>query len=326
MLSSFFLPNSSFMKPRLLLLLACFITGALPARAAVNFRTQIWPLLAKSCIDCHRAPHKDPAGKLVEPKGRLRLDGAALIMKGGADGEAVTPRDPDKSTIYARILLPPDHEDVMPPKGKGKALSFDESELSKQWIIEGANFGDWVGAADAGGATAAVKKPTKGADPLATGAGPAPAAAQDAIRRLGALVTPVSTGSPLLRVEWVSGASLVTDKEVTALTSIGSNISELDLSDTKITDEALATLSKFPRLTWLNLNSTAVTDAGIAHLKGLTHLTSLNLHSTNISDTALPSLAPLRKLRQVFLWKTRVTPAEATKFAKSIPDLKITLD
>jgi Planctomycete cytochrome C len=295
------------------------------AGAAVNFRTQLWTIMVKNCVDCHRAPHNDTSGKLVEPKGRLRLDGASHIMKGGSEGDAVVAGDPDKSSIYQRILLPPDHEDVMPPKGKGKLLTFDESELLKQWIIEGAKFGDWIGAAD-GGPVAAVKKPVKTADPLAAGAGPATPAAQDAIRKLGALVTPIAADSPLLRVEWVSGASMVTDKEIALITSIGGNVGELDLSDTKLTDAALATIGKFPRLTWLNLSNTAVTDAGIAHLKGLTHLSYLNLHSTGVTDTALASLAPCRKLRQVYLWKTSVTPAAATKFAKSIPDLKTILE
>ena len=312
------------MKPALPALL--LLAAALPSGAAVNFRTQVWPILSKQCVDCHRAPYKDTAGKIANPKGGLRLDGAGPIMKGGTDGDAVVAGDPDKSSIYQRILLPPDHEDVMPPKGKGKLLSFDESELIKQWIIEGAGFGDWVGTADGGGVAAAKKPAAKTVDPLSAGAGPAPAAAQDAIRKLGALVTPVMADSPLLRVEWVSGASMVTDKEITALIQIGGNIFELDLSDTKITDEALTTIGKFPRLAWLNLNHTAVTDAGIAHLKTLTNLSYLNLHSTNVSDAALASLTPLRKLRQVYLWKTRVTPANATKFAKTIPDLKVTLE
>lgn len=305
-----------------------WLVVASPAPAAVNFRTQVWPLLAKSCVDCHRAPHKDAAGKLVEPKGRLRLDGAAFILKGGAEGDAVVAGDPDKSSIYQRILLPPGHEDVMPPKDKGKMLSFDETELIKQWIIEGASFGDWTGAQDAGAAaTAGARKPAgKAADPLATGAGPATEAAKDAVRKLGALVTPVAVDSPLLRVEWVSGAGMVTDQEIKALLPLGANVSELDLSDTKITDEALAIVGRFPRLTWLNLNNTAVTDAGVAQLKPLIHLTWLNLHSTNVSDSALPALAPLRKLRHVFLWKTRVTAPEAAKFAKSIPELQVILD
>ncbi len=308
------------------LLPVLLLATVLPASAAVNFRTQVWPLLAKSCVDCHRAPHKDSSGKLVEAKGRLRLDGAGLIMKGGSEGDAVVAGDPDKSSVYQRILLPPDHEDVMPPKGKGKLLSFDESELIKQWIIEGANFGDWKGADDGSTAAAGKKPATKAVDPLSAGATTASEPAKQAIRKLGALVNPVTNDSPLLRVEWVSGASLVTDKEVAQLATIAGSISELDLSDTKITDEALVVIGKLPRLTWLNLNNTAVTDAGIAHLKGLTHLSYLNLHSTNVSDTALISLAPLRKLREVYLWKTRVTPGEAAKFAKSIPDLTVTLD
>ncbi len=61
-------------------------------------------------------------------------------------------------------------------------------------------------------------------------------------------------------------------------------------------------------------------------MKTLTNLSYLNLHSTNVSDAALTSLAPLRKLRQVYLWKTRVTPSQAATFAKSIPDLKVTID
>ncbi|MDB6070767.1 MAG: hypothetical protein JWL81_1938 [Verrucomicrobiales bacterium] len=309
-----------------LLLPILVLSATLPAGAAVNFRTQVWPILAKSCVDCHRAPHKDSAGKIVEPKGRLRLDGASLIMKGGSEGDAVVSGDPDKSSVYQRILLPPDHEDVMPPKDKGKLLTFDESELLKQWIIEGANFGDWKGAEDASASATAKKAPTKAADPMSSGAGPAPAAALEAVRKLGARVSTVVTDSPLVRVEWVSGASAVTDKEVAALIPIGGNITELDLSDTKITDEALATIAKFPRLVWLNLNNTAVTDAGVAHLKSLTNLSYLNLHSTNVSDTALTSLTPLRKLRQVYLWKTRVTDGAATKFAKSIPDLRVTME
>jgi hypothetical protein len=78
------------MKPlSLLLLLASFCASAFPARAAVNFRTQLWPIFAKNCVDCHRAPYKDPAGKVIEPKGRLRLDGAGHSVvreRPGRDG------------------------------------------------------------------------------------------------------------------------------------------------------------------------------------------------------------------------------------------------
>lgn len=304
------------------ILLLCFSAGSAPA--AVNFRTQIWPVLSKNCVECHRAPHKDNTGKLIEPKGKLRLDGAGGILKGGNDGDAVVAGNPDKSSIYQRILLPLGHEDAMPPKGKGKPLSFNESELIKQWIIDGADFGDWKGADS--GPVAVAKTAPKIVDPLATGATVAPEAAIAKISSIGALVTPIVKGSPLLRIEWISGAGAVTDKEIDTLAAIAGNVGELDLGNTKITDGALTTVSKFPRLTWLKLNNTAVTDAGIAHLTGLVNLNYLNLHSTNVSDNALTSLSGLRKLRQVYVWKTRVTPAKAASFAKSIPDLSVQLE
>jgi hypothetical protein len=90
-----------------LTLSALLLLAVLPAGAAVNFRTQVWPILAKSCVDCHRAPHKDSAGKMVEPKGRLRLDGAGSIMKGGADGDAVVFQFTDIFRVFAEQLANP---------------------------------------------------------------------------------------------------------------------------------------------------------------------------------------------------------------------------
>ena len=161
---------------------------------------------------------------------------------------------------------------------------------------------------------------------MAAGAKVAPAEAIKQIEALGALIGPVETGSPLLAVEWVSGAGQITDEQVAKLLPLAANITDLNLSDTKITDEALKVIAKFTRLTRLNLSNTAVTDAGIAHLKPLANLSYLNLHSTDVSDTALTSLTGLRKLRNVYLWKTRVTPDTAGKFQKSIPELSVEME
>jgi hypothetical protein len=301
--------------------------GAAPSHAVeVDFAKQVLPIINASCIECHKAPTKDPAGKVTNPKGGLRLDGASFMIKGGSGGAAVEPGNPDNSQLYTRMLLPPDHEDVMPPKGKGKAVGFDETELIKQWIIEGAKFGAWKGA---DGAAAVVARPgaaKKAADPLAAGVAEAPAEALSAIAKLGGVVGPVSAESKLIRVEWVSAPSSITDKEAANLRSLAANITELDFSDTKITDETLKLVGTFTRLTRLNLANTAVTDAGIAHLKGLVYLDTLNVHGTSLSDESLVTLANLKKLRHVFLWKTRVTPPAATKLQKSITGLSVSLE
>jgi Leucine-rich repeat (LRR) protein len=50
------------------------------------------------------------------------------------------------------------------------------------------------------------------------------------------------------------------------------SLSELSLSETRVTDAGLAHLRGLKGLTELWLDHTPVTDAGLAHLKGLTNL------------------------------------------------------
>lgn len=301
---------------------------AVPASAEVNFRTQVLPLLGKACADCHKAPAKDSSGKMVNPKGGLRMDAPSHMLKGGSDGPGVEPGDPDKSLIYQRILLPQSHEDAMPPKGKGTPLTFTQTEIVKQWIVEGAKFGDWKGS-DATVAAAAApgsKVPKKTADPLSAGVTEAPAEVITKLGTLGAVVYPAGPDSKLLCVDWVATPGQVGDKEVELLKPLGPNITELDLSDTKITDAALAVIGTFPRLTKLNVSNTGVTDAGIASLKTLTNLDYLAAHSTAVSDASLESLKSLRKLKNVYLWKTRVSSGSAAELQKALPGSSVSVE
>ena len=311
-------------RPPVILLTLAFT--ACPAAAEVTF-LQIAPLLRKSCIECHNAPKKDPGGKMVNPKGGLRMDAPSHILKGGSGGPGVEPGDPDKSQIYSRILLPPDHEDAMPPKGKGTPLTFPQTELIKQWIIEGAKFGDWKGSDAAATVTPAPSgtKP-KAADPLAAGLGVPP---EDAIKKLtamGCVVHPVAPESKLFSVAWIATPGAVGDKEMEFLKPLGPNISELDLSDTKITDAGMAVIGTFPRVTKLNVSNTAVTDSGIASLKGLTSLDWLSAHSTSVSDASIETLKSLKKLKNVFLWKTRVSSSSAGMLQKALPGSTVSVE
>ncbi len=296
------------------------------ATAEVTF-LQVAPLLRKSCIECHSAPKKDPSGKMVNPKGGLRMDAPSHMLKGGSGGPGVEPGDPDKSLIYARILLPPDHEDAMPPKGKGTPLTFPQTELIKQWIIEGGKFGDWKGSDAAATVTPApATTKTKTLDPLASGLGVPP---EDAIKKLmsmGCVVHPVAPDSKLLSVAWVATPGAVGDQEMEFLKPLGANISELDLSDTKITDASVAIIGTFPRVTKLNLSSTAVTDSGIASLKGLVNLDWLSVHSTSVSDASIETLKGLRKLKNVYLWKTHVSSSSAGTLQKALPGSVVSIE
>jgi hypothetical protein len=72
------------------------------------FEAKIRPVLAQHCYECHAARTK-------RPKGGLRLDSRAGLLKGGASGPAVVPGKADDSLLIQALR----HEDLaMPPRGK----------------------------------------------------------------------------------------------------------------------------------------------------------------------------------------------------------------
>ncbi len=94
----------------------------------VDFKTQIWPIIDKSCLRCHSAKKK---------KGKLRLDKKKFAFK---KAETIVPGKPEESELYKLIDLPPDHEDYMP--AKGDPLTKEQVELIKTWIEQGAEWPD----------------------------------------------------------------------------------------------------------------------------------------------------------------------------------------
>jgi hypothetical protein len=83
-----------------------------------DFDTQVAPLLASYCTDCHSG---------AKPKGKLDL-----TRKAGAAG-AIAPGKPDDSSLWQRVAA-----GEMPPK---KPLPAAEQKLLKEWIAAGAKWG-----------------------------------------------------------------------------------------------------------------------------------------------------------------------------------------
>lgn len=112
----------------------------------VDFEKQVLPILKESCFKCHEKEHEEN-GKIKKPKGGLRLDGAAVIMKGGKEypNENVVAGKPDASWLVKTMALPDSDDLAMPPEGKGDRVSAANIDLIKKWISEGANFGAWKG-------------------------------------------------------------------------------------------------------------------------------------------------------------------------------------
>jgi len=293
-----------------LVLLAIAVSGQEMDGDRADFRTGILPILQDRCFECHSDRKK-------KPKGGLRLDSKSWILLGGKSGPVVVAGKPDRSPMYLRCSLPEDDDDIMPPSGE--VLGKEQLAAIKSWIEAGAPFGDWTGE---GGEAQPVAKTTP-VDPsherdrlrlyreLDEQADAAPGAAVKKAEEAGARVTPVLPGGKLLRVEFVTDAQRITDKEIASLAGLRKQIAILSLAGTGAGDGALAEAAKMPGLVRLDLQRTAVTDEGLKALaKGKPpHLRRLNLYGTAVTDAGLDVLATLPGLDEVYVWDAKVTAA-----------------
>ena len=81
------------------------------------------------------------------------------------------------------------------------------------------------------------------------------------------------------------------------------------LGHTAVSDAGLALLSPLRHLVLLDLEATHVTDAGLSHLAELTELEELNLADLPITDAGLKQLTPLQQLRRLNLRSTAISDA-----------------
>ncbi len=95
------------------------------------YASVVRPAFEQKCYSCHGAEKQ---------KGKFRLDQREPLLKGGDSGEtALVPGDIQKSQIMYHLLLPRDHDDAMPPKGK-EPLTPAEVVAVARWIQGGAKF------------------------------------------------------------------------------------------------------------------------------------------------------------------------------------------
>jgi uncharacterized membrane protein len=96
---------------------------------AADFDHDIAPILRDYCLRCHGGE---------KTKGKLSLKSRSDALKEAANGVSLVPGQPDKSTLYTR-LVDGDDEDRMPPK-KEKQLTPEQVKRVHQWIKEGAKW------------------------------------------------------------------------------------------------------------------------------------------------------------------------------------------
>ena len=96
------------------------------------FVEQVQPILNAKCVRCHGSEKQ---------KGGYRLDQPEMALKGGeSEKPSIKPGNPLESRLAQLILLPPGHDDIMPPEGK-EPLTPEEIGVVLHWIRIGAPFG-----------------------------------------------------------------------------------------------------------------------------------------------------------------------------------------
>jgi len=114
------------MKPFYALgLLMAFTTPLLAA--AVDYATEVRPIFAQHCYQCHGA---------TQPKHGLRLDTAAFALSGGKSGPAIQPGKSSDSLLVQ--VISGAHKDITRMPYKKPPLSDAQIALVRQWIDEGA--------------------------------------------------------------------------------------------------------------------------------------------------------------------------------------------
>ncbi|MDA8775469.1 hypothetical protein N9N13_07050 [Opitutales bacterium] len=101
----------------------------------IDFTNHVLPILEDRCFSCHNAPY-EKNGRTTHPKAGLRLDTYEWVMKGNLDNTVVEAGNLEDSYLYEVITMDEEDDMFMPPKGG--ALSPEQIDVIKRWILEGA--------------------------------------------------------------------------------------------------------------------------------------------------------------------------------------------
>jgi hypothetical protein len=277
------------------------------------FEAAIQPVLDQKCTSCHNDK---------KSKGGLVLSTLAGIAKGGEDGAVWKQGNPHGSLLMKRILLPEDHEDHMPPKGK-TPLSASEVQLLFQWILTGADTAKaWTKYHPSDSVRKLAEQFIRSASVASTGVRYTfEPASPETIGKLNdpyRTVAPIALNEPALAATFFIRTEYKPSK-LEELSSVKDQLVALNLSKMPVTDADCEVIRKFINLEKLNLNFSSITVKGIQALSVLPELRSLSVAGTTLDGTAMSALKDFKKLKEIFVWNTLVTTGDITTLEKEFP-------
>jgi hypothetical protein len=280
---------------------------ARPVSRNSQYFSKIRPIFAKACVKCHGSDKQ---------KGDLALHTPDAIRAGINGKPAILPGNPEKSRVYACVILPPDDPDFMPQKGQ--PLSVSDRKALFEWIKAGADLGDGVSIPSGQGGVFLV-------DAIAAGLPDPDAAVVAALQKDHVNVRKLSQNGRMLELDFSHSDRAHGDLKLAELAPIALNIHTLDLSRTRVKDGDLAALAGMRNLARLILSRTEIGDGGLAQLAGNAALEEINLYSTGVSDAGLAQLAALKSLKKVYLWQSKATAAGSQVLQQAVPGVEVSL-
>ena len=281
---------------------------------AVFYDDLVKPILEDKCYGCHGSSKQ---------KGKLRLDDAEHILKGGKGGVVIVAGKTDESELIDRMLLPLDDEDHMPPKEK-KQLDEKEIEILKTWIASGADFKKSVkesGQLATLEKIIATEKVVSVSDIPSDEVQAADQTALTQLQKMGVVIIPVAANSNYLSANLINASSL--DSAIDLLSKVKEQLVWLKAGDQPVKDNHLIKIGNLTSLTRLNLDRSQITDAGLVNLKSLSSLFYLNLNNTKITMAGITNLASLKTLQSLYLYGTNIKAEEIATIKKVLPKTDI---
>jgi len=286
--------------------------------AAFTFERDVAPILAETCVRCHRE------GRV---RGDLKLDTLPEAMR------VIVPGDADASELVKRVRLPESDEDSM-PKDK-PSLPAEQIETIAAWInslppkVEEPlppppevrhTPGPEIEPLPTAVALRAADQPIELTEPQRE-------ARDAAIERLRAAMISAgerAQGLGTVEVRVFEGRADFSDEDLVLLDGLQPCLTMLDLTGTAVTDQGVAFLSAaFTRLRVLRLGQTGLTDAGLGSLRLLGELSLLDLHQTDATGDGLAALAEARpSLRVVNTWGSGVTAERLAELRARFPGIE----
>jgi uncharacterized membrane protein len=282
------------------------------ATAAIDYATQVAPILEASCVECH-GPKKKKAGLALEP--------IAGAFKGDPSEWAIRPGDAAASPLIQRVELPRDDDDAMPP-GEREPLSAQQIAVLRAWIDAGAPRPD---ASASESQTDVAKSSVEAVAPSA-----AALAQRDAVIATvvagGAFAAPIAQDSTDVEVNLGLLGAQCGDAQLAQLAGLEPFVVALHLSRTSVTDGAASALATLTRLERLWLDHTGVGDGIVPVLKLMPQLEYLNLVGTKVSNAAIPVLGDLPQLKKLYVWNSAMTAEGVAALRQARPQLEVVFD